>query len=59
MVLFLVEVCLVLTVTLLGAEVFAANAIEEQVNHGCGVQRQHLRDDQAADDGDAQRASQF
>ena len=34
-------------------------AVEVQVNHRRGVQRQQLADSQAADDGDAQRAAQF
>ena len=36
-----------------------AQFVEVQVDHGRGVQRQQLADDQAADDGDAQRLAQF
>jgi hypothetical protein len=33
--------------------------VEEQIDHRRGVERQHLADDQAADDGDAERLAQF
>ncbi len=34
-------------------------AVEVQIDDRGGVERQHLADDQAADDGDAERAAQF
>src|SRR5271163_891169 len=36
-----------------------AQAIEENVNHRCGVKRQHLADEESSDHGDAQRAAQL
>ena len=36
-----------------------SQAVEHQIDHRRGEQRQHLADDQAADDGDAQRPAQF
>ncbi len=39
-----------------GAEVLAADAVEEEVDDRRGEEREHLRDEQAADDGDAEGA---
>src|SRR6185437_824956 len=36
-----------------------ADAIEVEVDHGGGEEREHLTDDEAADDGDAKRAAEF
>ena len=33
--------------------------VEQQIDHRRGVERQHLRDDQAADNGDAERPAQL
>ena len=33
--------------------------VDQEIDHGRRVQRQYLRDEQAADDGDAERPAQF
>ena len=46
-------------VGLRGVEIFAANAIEEEIDDGGSEERENLRDDEAADDGDAERAAKL
>ena len=48
-----------LFIGLLRAQVLAANAVEEEIDNRSRKEREDLRDDQAADDGDAQRAAQL
>jgi hypothetical protein len=36
-----------------------AEAVEVEIDHGCGVERQYLAHDQAAHDGDAERPPQL
>ena len=49
-----VGVLVELFVGLGGAEVLAADAVEEEIDDRRGEEREHLRDEQAADDGDAE-----
>src|SRR6185437_16342866 len=42
-----------------GAREAARQAFEPEIDHRRGVEREHLAEDQAADDGDAKRAPQF
>src|ERR1700754_4723827 len=37
----------------------APQPINQEVDHGCGVEREDLRDEQPADDGDAERPAQL
>src|SRR5580698_7852142 len=42
-----------------GAEVLAPDTVEEEIDNRSGEEREHLRDEQTADDGDAERGAEL